>query len=107
MDLSEQDPLPFLLSRQNGDGGWGYRGTTSWTEPTCLALLALSAREGNAASVEAAGRGRRWLESAYRKDGGWAPRPSVEESTWVTALAVLAGQERGVDWLMRQQDAPQ
>jgi hypothetical protein len=100
MDLSEQDPLPFLLSRQNGDGGWGYRGTTSWTEPTCLALLALSARQASAATAQAAGR--RWLETAYRKDGGWAPRPSVEESTWVTALAVLAGQEQGIDWLRRQ-----
>jgi hypothetical protein len=101
MDLSEQDPLPFLLSRQNGDGGWGYRGTISWTEPTCLALLALSAHRSNPASAQAAGR--RWLETAHRKDGGWAPRTSVEESTWVTALAVLAGQEQGVDWLLRQQ----
>lgn len=104
MDSSEQDPLPFLLSRQNGDGGWGYRGPTSWTEPTCLALLALSARQASAANAQAAGR--RWLETAYRKDGGWAPRPSVEESTWVTALAVLAGQQQGpaqgVDWLLRQ-----
>lgn len=101
MDLSEQDPLSFLLSRQNGDGGWGYRGTTSWTEPTCMALVALSVCQGNAASAQAAGR--RWLEKAHRKDGGWAPQPSVEESTWVTALAVLAGQEQGVDWLLRQQ----
>jgi hypothetical protein len=100
MDLSEQDPLAFLLSLQNGDGGWGYRGATSWTEPTCLALLALSARQASAANAQAAGR--RWLQTAYRKDGGWAPRPSVEESTWVTALAVLAGQEQGVDWLLRQ-----
>jgi hypothetical protein len=100
MDSSEQDPLSFLLSRQNGDGGWGYRGTTSWTEPTCLALLALSARQTNEASAQ--GAGRRWLETAHRKDGGWAPRPSVEESTWVTALAVLAGQEQGVDWLVHQ-----
>jgi squalene cyclase len=108
MDLSEQDPLLFLLSRQNGDGGWGYRRTTSWTEPTCLALLALAARQVSAANSQAAGR--RWLEKSYRKDGGWAPRPSVDESTWVTALAVLAGQEQGreqdpdqgIDWLLRQ-----
>jgi Prenyltransferase and squalene oxidase repeat len=104
MDLSEQDPLPFLLSRQNGDGGWGYRKTSSWTEPTCMALLALSARQMNAANAQAASR--RWLETAHRKDGGWAPRPSVEESTWVTALAVLAGQEQGpqqgIDWLLSE-----
>ena len=99
MHQTESDPLPFLISRQNGDGGWGYQGRASWTEPTALALLALSAREADAESFT---RGLQWLRALRRKDGGWAPQAAVEESTWVTALAVLAGQAEGVDWLLRQ-----
>jgi hypothetical protein len=93
------DVLLFLISRQHGDGGWGYQEQVSWTEPTVLALLALSARQGNA---ESCARGFQWLRTLRRKDGGWAPHSAVEESTWVTALAVLAGQAEGVDWLLRQ-----
>jgi Prenyltransferase and squalene oxidase repeat len=99
MNSAETDPLRFLISRQNGDGGWGYQGHASWTEPTALALLALSALQAHA---EGFARGRRWLRAVRRKDGGWAPQPAVEESTWVTALAVLAGQAEGLDWLLRQ-----
>jgi len=98
MDLTT-DALPFLISQQNEDGGWGYQGHVSWTEPTALALLALSARQADAKSFA---RGRRWLRALGRKDGGWAPQAAVEESTWVTALAVLAGESQGVDWLLRQ-----
>src|SRR5438876_8270214 len=77
-----------LLDLQNGDGGWSYRrGGGSWTEPTCYALLALAA-DGLAAS-EAARRGARWLSAMRRADGGWPPRETVPESTWVTALVLL------------------
>jgi Prenyltransferase and squalene oxidase repeat len=99
MNPRQSDVLRFLISRQNGDGGWGYQGRASWTEPTTLALLALSAREADAESFA---RGRRWLHALRRKDGGWAPHAAVEESTWVTAMAVLAGHAEGVDWLLRQ-----
>jgi hypothetical protein len=73
-----------LIRRQNRDGGWGYRDAVSWTESTALALLALGAGE------EAGARGRKWLKSMQRPDGGWRPAVGIEESTWVTTLAVLA-----------------
>ena len=95
-----------LLAAQSPDGGWGYRGGSSWTEPTAYALLALNGRQAEAAP--AIDRARRWLAANQRADGGFAPRPSVEESTWVTALAVLAGAVRGdaggraAEWLLAQ-----
>ena len=76
-----------LLGRQNADGGWSYFRGGSWTEPTCYALLALAASEtGHQAEVR---RGMNWLQRCQRQDGGFAPRESVQESTWVTALTLL------------------
>jgi len=76
-----------LLGRQNADGGWSYFRGGSWTEPTCYALLALAASGvGHEAEVR---RGMAWLQRCQRPDGGFAPRESVKESTWVTALTLL------------------
>ena len=76
-----------LLGRQNADGGWSYFRGGSWTEPTCYALLALAASGmGDTAEVR---RGMDWLHRCQRPDGGFAPRESVKESTWVTALTLL------------------
>jgi hypothetical protein len=82
-----------LVTAQNPDGGWGYLPGTSWTEPTALAVLALAAYGGTA---KAYARGREWLQQTQNKDAGWAPNPSIETSTWVTSLAVLALTEAGV-----------
>ncbi len=102
--------MQTLISAQNSDGGWGYRGGSSWTEPTVFALLALGGEPSASAGVA---RGRAWLATNQREDGGFAPRPSVEPSTWVTALPVLLGgldsssERRAVNWLLEQtnQDA--
>lgn len=76
-----------LAGAQNADGGWGYRqGGGSWTEPTALALLALSDQTNR----RAWDRGAKYLLALQRPDGGWAPRAGVDQSTWVTALALLA-----------------
>ncbi len=94
-----------LLAEQNPDGGWGYHRGTSWTEPAAYALLALEGQPEAAAAID---RARRWITKNQRSDGGFAPQPSVEESTWVTALAVLAGAtgndgtRRAVEWLLAQ-----
>jgi len=83
-----QSMFQELVDRQNPDGGWGYRrGGGSWTEPTCYALLALASDDP--ALSDAARRGIKWLAARQRAGGGLAPRESVEESTWVTALVLL------------------
>ncbi len=86
-----------LLGRQNADGGWSYFRGGSWTEPTCYALMALAA-SGAGHEVELR-RGMEWLQRCQRPDGGFAPRESVKESTWVTALTLLlpAGTEGTLD----------
>ena len=98
-----------IQNLQNRDGGWPYKaGAASWTEPTCYALLALAA-SGRGQS-DPARRGAQWLALQQRADGGLAPRESVTESTWLTALALLLPQEAsaGVDrnraakWVLAQ-----
>lgn len=77
-----------LAGRQNPDGGWGYRaGSSSWSEPTALAVLALNGWDDRSQQVR---RGVEWLRRLVRADGGVAPCPGVQQSNWVTALAVLA-----------------
>ncbi len=79
--------LSYLRTAQNPDGGWGYRGGASWTEPSAYALLALSE---DPSAEEHVRRGIQRLKSLQRPDGGWPPRSSVRQSTFVTALALLA-----------------
>lgn len=97
-----------LLEAQNADGGWGYDRDSSWTEPTALALLALEAQGVKDRPYE---RGCGWLGRKQRSDGGWSPAPSVDISTWVTSLALLAlpeahlgpgDHQRAIDWTVRQ-----
>ncbi len=96
--------IDALISQQNGDGGWPYHRGKSWTEPTVYAVMALLA----AGESQAARSGFRWLHSAQRADGGWAPQSAVDQSTWVTGLVALLpgellGQERhaaAISWLM-------
>lgn len=99
--------LEDIQAFQNPDGGWPYRQGGSWTEPTAYALLAHCAGE---VAAPAGGQALAWLAEAQRADGGWPPRPSVDQSTWVTALVtllppVLAGAERharAAAWLAAQ-----
>jgi hypothetical protein len=103
-------PLDELMRKQNPDGGWPYSSGPSWTEPTVYALLAAQAAGGDEA---AARRGYLWLRTQQRADGGWAPQPDVEESTWVTILAALLAPERlgerehgrALEWLLGQTGA--
>src|SRR6185312_3762497 len=76
-----------LLAWQNADGGWGYHRGGSSTEPTTLALLALSV--SGCGQTVAAQKGVQWLAASQRSDGGWPPRPSVDISTWVTTLPMI------------------
>src|SRR5262249_26001676 len=101
------DPLETLREAQNSDGGWSYRKGSSWTEPTVYALLACRASGVDLPRTrEAIG----WLRASQRPDGGFPPRQSVDQSTWVTALAALLppaliGEQphaRALEWLVAQ-----
>jgi len=98
--------LSILAAGQNPDGGWSYRSGGSATEPTALALLAFAA--GGEGRSRVFLRGAEWLRGTQRPDGGWAPRPNVDRSTWVTSLALLvpidtlgSRREAAVQWLVR------
>ncbi|MGO9095416.1 MAG: prenyltransferase/squalene oxidase repeat-containing protein [Bryobacteraceae bacterium] len=107
MQLELPGIVPSLRNAQNQDGGWGYRGGASWTEPTACVLLALAAAGERGENYQ---RGLAWLEKGQRGDGGWAPNRSVDRSTWVTAMAVLVLADRtgaaalpgAYRWLLRQ-----
>jgi hypothetical protein len=96
--------IEFLLKKQNPDGGWPYLHGGSWTEPTVYAVLALLAA-GETAQWK---RGIAWILRTRRSDGGWASRPGVGESSWVTALAALIPEESlgqaahagAIEWLV-------
>lgn len=98
-----------ILSAQSADGGWGYdlNGSKPWTEPTAYALLALWGKKRTGRPIE---DGLAWLRKQRRLDGGWAPCAVVEDSTWVTALAVLVesvcgggvADAKAVEWILRQ-----
>lgn len=77
-------------SKQNNDGGWAYSRGCSWAEPTAFVLLAQSA---GTPDRESFARGKAFLNSIARPDGGWSPQQGVEESTWVTALVALLPEE--------------
>jgi len=90
-----RERLDTLLERQNADGGWGYvPGKQSWTEPTAYAMLAL---EGEPGANEALEKAWKLLRSWQFADGGWRPSADIEQSSWVTALAVTLHCARGAE----------
>jgi len=103
----DRGALENIQAAQNPDGGWPYRRGGSWTEPTVYALLAHQAARQTAPRSAAAVS---WLGAAQQPDGGWTPRRSVDQSTWVTALAALLPPEtigaqrhaRATEWLLHQ-----
>jgi len=107
--FSEEFCSPFLLGAQSADGGWGYHpGSSSGTEPTCWALLALTGARHHDQVEAAARRGRQWLHRTQLPDGSWPAFVGQQQGCWVTALACLALQaqnesrdfvSRGARWL--------
>jgi hypothetical protein len=101
--------LPFLLDRQNPDGGWGYHPrSNSSVEATSWALLALHSAVGELYGEQVL-RGLRWLCQAQLADGSWPAFVARSAGCWVTSLACLALQaqaqcpatvERGLSWLV-------
>lgn len=73
-------------------------------------MYALLAQAARGSAGESLAGGMLWLGRLQRPDGGWPPHPSVDQSTWVTALAVLTlagrpewvGRGQAIQWLLRQ-----
>ncbi len=85
-----------LLGLQNADGGWPYHaGQASATEPTALAILALSV-SGDDLSAEPLNAAAAWLGARQRSDGLFTACPVHEEAGWLTPLAALALHQRGI-----------
>lgn len=105
------DARTLLLSRQNGDGGWGYRaGQSSWLEPSVYAALALC-------GTDAGGRAAELVWRWQLPEGAWMTSPQTRQPGWATSLAIVLkcalGQfdeawRKGVDWLAstRAKQAP-
>jgi hypothetical protein len=96
-----------ILKRQNKDGGWSYTRGASWTEPSLYAALVLKASSADRSAVD---RALQWTRNQQRRDGGFSPYGSVEQSTWVTSLVLLFSPEdlgsqtyrSALDWVLRQ-----
>lgn len=104
MDIAQASAT--IQADQHSSGAWGFQAGMPSTELTALCLLALRAASGPPASIH---RGEEWLRSIQRSDGGWPPYTNIDESTWLTSVAVLAlgfnqayNDDRGVAWLVGQ-----
>src|SRR5690349_18124339 len=85
-DLS--DPLESLAALVCADGGWGYApGQAAHLEPTCVALLALSADAPRfQAAIDA---GKAWLAQCACPDGTYRLARGRPEAVWPTALVLF------------------
>ena len=104
------EPLEFLITNQNSDGGWGYHpASPSAVEATAWALAALISVRPTPPRAEVCVRARDWLLQAQRPDGSWPPFPGQPQGCWVTSVASQAlhlqggaqnAVERGLHWLL-------
>src|SRR5439155_5437207 len=80
--------LETLASEAHPQGGWGYAlGQPAQPEPTCLALLALSAAADRFA--DAIQQGEAALEACAAEDDAYRRKGDREEITWPTALVLF------------------
>ena len=83
-----------LAAAAHPEGGWGYiPGQPAHPEPTCLALLALSAEPERFAQSIAAGL--QALDRNASADGSYRFARGRSEAAWPTALALFAGAALG------------
>ncbi len=80
--------MQSLVDLAHADGGWGYSaGQPPQIEPTCLALLALSAeRDRFGAAIDA---GRAFLRRCRRSDGSYRLPSGRDAAVWGTAMALF------------------
>jgi hypothetical protein len=89
----------WLLTRQQGSGGWNWRPgpEKAWTAPTVFALLALrSVDTGRSDVSEAIGGGASWLQEARNQDLGWGSQYRTPSRPPLSGLAVFCLAELGL-----------
>src|SRR5262245_38344406 len=82
------DHLQALADLATPEGAWGYSvGQPAHPDPTCLALLALSAEPSRfRAAIDA---GRAWLRSCAGADAAYRLPGGRYEAVWPTALTLF------------------
>ncbi|HVK18514.1 MAG TPA: DUF362 domain-containing protein, partial [Fimbriiglobus sp.] len=93
--MSDLTPiLDQLAGLASPDGGWGYQpGQPAHLEPTCLAVLALSADpERHAQHIQA---GMRAIESNAHSDGSYRLGRGRPQAAWPTALVLFTRSRLG------------
>jgi hypothetical protein len=102
--------LDFIKTRQNRDGGWGYRpGHKSFLEPSAFCLLALRA-DGDEARTAA---GLAYLRACQKGDGTMGIDARAKDGSWMAYAALLAFHALGAekealrvrDWILGFKDA--
>jgi len=88
-------------------GGWSFFGRSQASiETTCLAALVLSPERSRISDLAI-----RFISSRQNHDGGWPSFEGDPESSWTTALAMIAltmandvsdARDRGLKWLMAE-----
>lgn len=88
--------LESLAAQACPGGGWGYLpGQAAHLEPTCLALLALSAEPERFAGAIA--QGRAWLQECRLPGGMYRLPRGRDEAVWPTALVLFVEAALGGD----------
>jgi hypothetical protein len=104
-----QRALAFLAAGQGNDGGWGYVcGKQSYSEPTCYALLALTAANSDEAAERSA-RAVSWFAAHTNQGGALIVAPQANGGTdlnlfdnWGTILAAFTLQRVGLGAELRE-----
>jgi uncharacterized protein (DUF362 family) len=96
MSEKHTDCLQRLAKQALPTGGWGYRlGQTAHLEPTCYALLALSAEKEKYASQIQSGIAT--VQSYRQPDGTYRHPAARPEASWTTSLTLLTFKRLNVD----------
>ena len=110
--------IAYLLNARNSDGGWGYQTqSSSNTEPTCYATLALLSNEStgeNNTWLQPVEEAAKWLSKHQNSDGSVTAVQGEQSSAWLTSLSImiwletkLFSKERilALKWLLSEEGA--
>ncbi len=102
-----QDSKNFILTNQNGDGGWSYaisgQSDTNDTAVAIIALLEVGVSSDNSAITEAVN----YLQSSQNNDGGFPYLPGSDSDSgsdaWVISVIYKLGQDP-YNWTQNDQN---